>query len=163
LPFESNYRHLIPRSIQSANYLLRQKIVSNYLYKKSAIAYCRSCGETKVTAKKCSQHKIKIVLPDVEYNQPVRCCDFCYSHIVNGDFNSLIRYLMILSGAESTDGMKLKAAKALYLSISHERLWSEEDNIARGATHPVNLRYPALYELIELEDLMNFGHLYYLI
>ena len=142
MPFESNNRHLIPRSIQTA------KKVSNYLYKKSAIApktYCRSCGETKLTAKKCSQHKIKIVLPDVEYNQPVRCCDFCYSHIV---FNSLIRYLMILSGAESTDGMKLKAAKALYLSISHERLWSEEDNIARGATHPVNLRYPAFYELI---------------
>lgn len=108
--------------------------------------HCRSCGE--VFCKKCSQHKVMLFLPDPEYSQPVRSCDYCLGHILSGDHNSMLRYLFILGEHESPDAIKLKASKALYLSISHERLWTVEEDAAKGVGYDVALKYPALYEVI---------------
>eukprot|EP01031_Cornospumella_fuschlensis_P040965 gene40965-49972_t len=110
--------------------------------------HCKSCGE--VYCKRCSAQKIIINLPSKDYAQPVRCCDYCVSHLKTGDQNSLLRYLFILD-EESIDAMvKTKAAKALYLSICHEKLVNKDDERFKSVEMlDITAKYPALYTAIQ--------------
>lgn len=104
--------------------------------------HCKSCGE--IYCKRCSAHKIKVNLSTKDYAQPVRCCDYCLSHLKTGDQNSLLRYLFILSEESVDTSIKLKAVRALYLSICHEKLATkDEDEVLDPAA-----KYPALYSAI---------------
>lgn len=142
---------------QLANEILPAKIISNirnscfrcntkFIPSISSRHHCRSCGE--VFCKRCCQQKAKLFLPDPEYMQPVRVCDFCFGHVAAGDHNSMLRYLFLLAEPETPDPLKFKAAKALYLSICHERLWTPEEDAAKGVGYDIALKYPAFYEAI---------------
>ena len=37
-----------------------------------------------------------VPLPDKEYEVDVRVCDFCYPHLIEGDFFSMLRIAVIL-------------------------------------------------------------------
>eukprot|EP01032_Pedospumella_encystans_P025733 gene25733-29071_t len=78
----------------------------------------------------------------------VRCCEFCYSHLIAGDQNSLLRYLVILREPQAEDIAKFKAARVLYMSICHEQIWSKEEEASRKNCD-VAAKYPALHEVVE--------------
>lgn len=118
--------------------------------------HCRSCGE--IYCKKCASHKVRIPLSntgDAEYDDPVRCCDYCMAHLRVNDQNSMLRWLVIMRTAESEEIVKFKAARVLYLSICHEHIWTkqEEDSFNRNQGDKKNqldmsYKYPALYDAI---------------
>ncbi|RYH21672.1 hypothetical protein EON65_20320 [archaeon] len=110
--------------------------------------HCKSCGE--VYCKRCSAQKIVINLPSKDYAQPVRCCDYCVSHLKTGDQNSLLRYLFILDEGSIDAAVKTKAAKALYLSICHEKLVNKDDDRFKSVEMlDITAKYPALYTAIQ--------------
>lgn len=79
---------------------------------------------------------------------PVRCCEYCYRHLCNGDQNSLLRYLIILREPAVEDINKFKAARVMYMSICHEQVWSKEEESARRNCEAAE-KYPALHEAIQ--------------
>lgn len=85
---------------------------------------------------------------DIFCSGAVRCCEFCYSHLIAGDQNSLLRYLVILREPQAEDIAKFKAARVLYMSICHEQIWSKEEEASRKNCD-VAAKYPALHEVVE--------------
>ncbi len=107
------------------------KCHSTFMPPFSSRHHCRSCGE--MYCKKCSSRKFKMILPGKEYTDgAVRCCDYCYSHLRTGDANCLLRYLIVLLHEESEEVIKFKAARVLYLSICHEKIWNKEEDESKG-------------------------------
>lgn len=111
--------------------------------------HCRSCGD--IFCKKCSDNEMILRLPGEEYKAgDVRCCDFCIRHLITGDQNSMLRYVGILRGQDAslTIDMKVKAARALHLSIDHEpiSIASSYDGFSNESSS-WNTFYPALYDL----------------
>lgn len=82
--------------------------------------HCRCCGD--IFCVNCSNHKMVLKLPGIEYGSDVRCCDYCIRHLSTGDYNCMSKYIGILRIPDSSEGLKLEAMKALLLSIEHETI-----------------------------------------
>lgn len=100
---------IIPLRVVEKNRNTCYKCHSHFMPPLNSKHHCRSCGE--VYCKRCAPHKVKLSLTSngihnaasKEYvDGPVRCCEYCYSHLRTGDQNCLLRYLNILKfpGAE---------------------------------------------------------------
>jgi len=57
--------------------------------------HCRLCGD--VFCDPCSSHRVELPLPGVEFEKPVRICDFCNQDVEQGNFFSMRRYLTPLT------------------------------------------------------------------
>ena len=57
--------------------------------------HCRLCGDVFCDA--CSSHRVELPLPGVEFEKPVRICDFCNQDVEQGNFFSMRRYLTPLT------------------------------------------------------------------
>jgi hypothetical protein len=53
--------------------------------------HCRLCGD--VFCQSCSSHLVSLPLQGVEFDKPVRICDFCNEDVQQGNFFSMRRYL----------------------------------------------------------------------
>lgn len=82
--------------------------------------HCRCCGD--IFCAKCSGTKMRLALPSPEYAEDVRVCDYCFTHLCQGDKNSILRYLGVLRSSEVDCVDKLNAARALHMSIEFEPL-----------------------------------------
>ena len=57
--------------------------------------HCRLCGDVFCDA--CSSHRVSLPLEGVEFEKPVRICDFCNKDVEQGNFFSMRRYLTPLT------------------------------------------------------------------
>lgn len=126
---------------------------------------CRCCGQSY--CKKCISKKINLNYSATssyiastgrflnedpnelkEFEGIGKTCDYCYSHYVSGDFNSLLKYFTLISTLpeEINNIVRIKASKGLLLSISHEKIWTNEDE--QNSLYDSSLKYPALHEFI---------------
>jgi hypothetical protein len=75
--------------------------------------HCRCCGE--LYCGKCMTSE-KVTLPlkgDNQYDKAVKCCLYCFSHIKEGNYVSILRCLIILLNYDSSFDHKLKSFELL--------------------------------------------------
>jgi hypothetical protein len=81
--------------------------------------HCRCCGE--LYCGKCMTSE-KVILPlkgDNQYDKVVKCCLYCFSHIKEGNYVSILRCLIILLNYDSSFEHKIKSFELLNFIFEH--------------------------------------------
>ena len=117
--------------------------------------HCRLCGD--IFCDTCSTHRVTLPLPGVEFEKPVRICDFCHLDVDQGNFFAMRRYLTVLhlyepGMEENNDVATTKNVNAALSGLTQDldQMVSSAEQLEEKVTIPPDILVPVILKHLHM-------------